>query len=193
LDIKLLNHSVLDVKKTIVPIKGLIFKKHGKTVTPVYNTLSTMNSTELDLILKVGNYQNFEFDPSLFTISYEINVKDSMEKSADYIFKEFTYGSNNITVLADKYYDEYIDKLYFYRLVATRVQRARKHAGLHPWDVIKSYYSGEPKYELDGEDGTAQQVIKSITKYNLFKYDGQSTFFQYSFEEVGLTIYLERE
>jgi isoleucyl-tRNA synthetase len=191
LDIALLNHSVLDVKKTIVPNKGPIFKKHGKIVTSAYNTLSSMNSSELDLVLREGNYCGFELEPSLFTISYEINIKDSMDKSTDYSFKEFTYGSNNITVLADKYYDETIDKLYFYRLVATRVQRARKHAGLHPWDIIKCYYSGELKYGIDNE--IAQQVIQSITKYNLEKYEAQSTFFQSYFEEVGVTIYLEKE
>lgn len=191
LDVKLLNHSALDVKKNIIPNKGLIFKKHGKSVTDTYNKLSIMNSKELDLVLEEGIFQGFELDTSLFTINYEINVKDSMDKSTDYIFKEFTYGSNNITILADKFYDESIDKLFFYRLVATRVQRARKYAGLHPWDVIKSYYSGEPKYVL--EDVTAQQVIQTITKYNLSKYSGESTFFHYLFEEVGLTIYLERE
>jgi isoleucyl-tRNA synthetase len=191
LDIKLLNHSVLDVKKTIVPNKGLIFKKHGKNISPTYNVLSAMNSSELDTVLKEGVFQGWEFEPGLFNISYEINVKDSTDDGSDYIFKEFNYGTNNITILADKYYDEAIDKLYFYRLVATRVQRARKQAGLHPWDIIKSYYSGEPKYNL--EDEKAQQIIQSITKYNLTKYSGSDTFYQYEFEEVGLTIYLERE
>jgi len=190
LDIKVLNHSVLDVKKTIVANKGPIFKKYGKSVTPVYNALTAMSSEELDLVLKEGKYQEFQMDLTLFNISYEINIRDSMEKTAEYVFKEISYGTNNITVLADKYYDEYIDKLYFYRLMATRVQRARKYAGLHPWDVIKSYYSGEPKYSLENE--TAQQVIQTITKYNLTKYSGEPTFFQCDFEEVGLTIYLER-
>ena len=190
LDIKLLDHSVLNVKKLIVPNKGLIFKKHGKTVTQAYNTLSVLSSEELDLVLKEGKYQEFAMDPTIFNISYEINVKDSTDKTAEYIFKEITYGTNNITILADKHYNETIDKLFFYRLVATRVQRARKHAGLHPWDLIKSYYSGEPKYSL--EDETAQQVIQTITKYNLTKYSGEQTFFQYDFEEVGITIYLQK-
>ena len=106
------------------------------------------------------------------------------------MFKEFTYGLNNVTILADKFYDENIDKLYYYRLIATKVQRARKLAGLHPWDVIKTYYSGETKYSL--EDELAQKVIQSITKYSLEKYDKQSVFFKNEFEEVGVTIYLEK-
>lgn len=190
LDIKLLNHSILDVKKSIVPNRGLIFKKHGKAVTQAYNALSTLSNEELDLVLREGTYQNFAMEATFFNVSYEINVKDSTDKTAEYVFKEISYGTNKITILVDKYYDEYIDKLYFYRLVATRVQRARKYAGLHPWDLIKSYYSGEPKYSL--EDVTAQQVIQAITKYNLSKYSGESTFFQFNFEEVGLTIYLQR-
>ena len=189
LDIKLLNHSVLDVKKTIIPNKGLIFKKHGKIVSDTFSKLSTMNSNELDLILKAGIINDFEMDTGLFNISYEINVSGS-DEGADYVFKEFTYGLNNVTILADKFYDENIDKLYYYRLIATKVQRARKLAGLHPWDVIKTYYSGETKYSL--EDELAQKVIQSITKYSLEKYDKQSVFFKNEFEEVGVTIYLEK-
>ena len=190
LDIKLLNHSMLDVKKLIVPNRGLIFKKYGKSVSDTYNTLSTLSSEELAVILKEAVYQDFAMEPAFFNISYEINIKDSTDKTAEYIFKEITYGTNNITILADKYYDEHIDKLFFYRLVATRIQRARKYAGLHPWDSINSYYSGEPKYSL--EDERAQQVIQAITKYNLVKYSSEDTFFQCNFEEVGLTIYLQK-
>jgi isoleucyl-tRNA synthetase len=190
LDIKLLSHSELDVKKLIVPNRGIIFKKYGKSVTEVYNTLSTMSGEELNLVLEEGKYKEFVMETEFFNISYAINVKDSTDITAEYVFKEITYGSNNITILADKYYDESIDKLYFYRLVATRIQRARKYAGLHPWDSIKSYYSGEPKYSLENE--TAQQVIQTITKYNLSKYSGESTFFQFEFKELGLSIYLQR-
>jgi len=189
LEIKLLNYSVLNVKKTIVPIKGLIFKKFGKVVSETYNKILVMNSEELDNLLKIGLIDGFEFDSSLFNISYEINVSGS-EKDADYIFKDFTYGQNTITILADKYYDEIIDKLYFYRLVATRVQRSRKFAGLHPWDEIKTYYSGEPKYDLENEK--AQEIIKSITKYSLDRFGGENAFYQNHFEEINMTIYLEK-
>jgi isoleucyl-tRNA synthetase len=190
LDIKLLNYSALDVKKFIVPIKGLIFKKHGKIVSDTFNKLITLNDTQLDLILKTGNFNDFDFDASLFNIRYEINVIDS-DEGADYVFKEFTYGLNNITILADKFYDDNIDKLYYYRLVATLVQRTRKLAGFHPWDEIKTYYSGTSKYNL--EDDASQKVIQSITKYQLEKYDSQSVFFQNEFEELGITIYLEKK
>jgi len=189
LEIKLLNYSVLNVKKTIVPNKGPIFKKFGKVVSETYNKIIAMTSEELDSLLKTGNFDGFEFDSSLFNISYEINVSGA-EKDADYIFKDFTYGQTTITILADKYYDELIDKLYFYRLVATRVQRSRKFAGLHPWDEIKTYYSGEPKYDLENEK--AQEIIKAITKYTLEKFQGENTFYQNHFEEINMTIYLEK-
>lgn len=189
LEIKLLNYSLLNVTKTIVPIKSLIFKKFGKVVSETYNKIITMNSEELDSLLKIGIIDEFEFDSSLFNISYEINVSGA-EKDADYIFKDFSYGLNTITILADKYYDELIDKLYFYRLVATRVQRARKFAGLHPWDEIKTYYSGEPKYDLENEK--AQVIIKAITKYPLEKFKGENTFYQNFFDEINMTIYLEK-
>jgi isoleucyl-tRNA synthetase len=189
LDIKLLNYSVLDVNKNIVPNKGLIFKKHGKVISETYNKLAVMNSDKLDEIITTGNYNGFDFDATLFNIKYEIKVTGS-DEGAEYAFKDLSYGLNKITILVDKYYDEYIDKLYYYRLVATRVQRSRKYAGLHPWDEINTYYSGEPKYSLDDE--LAQQIIQSITKYKLIKYDSQNTFYQNLFEEINLMIYLEK-
>jgi isoleucyl-tRNA synthetase len=189
LDIKLLNHSILDVKKTIIPNKGLFFKKFGKNIAETFNKTLSMTNEQLDMVLKNGKLDEYELDVSLFNISYEINVIGS-DKEADFVFKEFTYGLNNITILADKFYDENIDKLYYYRLIATRVQRSRKLAGLHPWDNIKTYYSGNSKYNL--EDETAQKVIQSITKISLEKYDNQNTFFNNLFEEIDITIHLEK-
>ena len=148
-----------------------------------------MNDNELEVILQSGNYNNFDFDASLFNISYIIDVIDS-DDSADYVFKEFIYGTNNITILADKYYDENIDKLYYYRLIATYVQRSRKLAGLHPWDEIITYYSGDCKYNL--EDDNAQKIIQSITKYKLEKYNEQPIFFTNNFEDTNFTIYLQK-
>jgi len=190
LDIRVLNHSVLDVKKTILPNKGLFFKLFGKSINDVYNELCALSNDELCIILKDGIYKEFTIKPELFNISYKINLKDNMDEHADYIFKDIVYGTNNLTILADKYYDEYIDKLYFYRLIATRVQRTRKYAGLHPWDKIKTYYAGNPQYVI--EDEIAQQEILKITKYNLLKYNNETTFFNYYFEECDLTIYLEK-
>jgi isoleucyl-tRNA synthetase len=190
LEIRLLNHSMLDVKKTIVLNKGLIFKRHGKSVAQAYEELSAMSSEQLDVFMKKSYYKEFELEPGFFNVSYSITLKDSLETNAEYILKEISYGTNKITILADKYYDENIDKLYFYRLVATRVQRARKNAGLHPWDSIKCYYSGTPKYSL--EDPIAQQVIQSITKYNLLQYLDEPVFFKQPFEEVELTICLQK-
>jgi isoleucyl-tRNA synthetase len=190
LDVRVLDHSVLDVKKTIVPNRGLIFKKYGKTISDTYSILSAMSNEELDTVVTEGKYNEFEMDSSLFNISYKINVKECLDETTDYVFKEINYGKNKITILADKFYDESIDKLYFYRLVATLVQRTRKYAGLHPWDEIKCYYGGELKYSLDNE--VAQEVIKSITKYNLIKHSGESFFFQHLFKENNLTIYLEK-
>jgi isoleucyl-tRNA synthetase len=189
LEIKILNHSVLNVEKNIIPNKGLFFKKYGKIINDTFNKLQSMNSTELDLIIKTEKYDEFMIDSSLFNISYKINVIGA-DSDVDYMFKEFTYGNNNITILADKFYDENIDKLYYYRLIATQVQRSRKLAGLHPWDEIETYYSGDIKYCLDDE--MAQSIIKSITNYPLIKYCGQTTFFQQTFEETNTTIYLNK-
>ena len=65
----------------------------------------------------------------------------------------------------DKSYDETDDQIYYYRLVATNIQKCRKLAGLHPWDTVEAFYQGEPKY--------INQIIQhKIYAYNPCKYSG---------------------
>jgi hypothetical protein len=192
LDLKIIDRNLLNVKKIVSINKVLIFKKYGKNVMDAFNVLTKMNSYELIMMLDNNTLiLDYEFDESMFNVSYEINIKDSTDINADYIFKEFKYGIHNVTILVDKFYDTHIDSLYYYRCVANRIQQARKHAGLHTWDVINTYYSGEPKYLLDCD--TAQQHIKSITKYSLIRYTDEPIFFTFdATKEVGLIIYLQK-
>jgi hypothetical protein len=204
LDIKLLTHDQLDIKKEIGVIKSGFFKKFGKTIGDTFNQLSLMDSAKLEVIMGEGKFNGFDLDSSLFDVKYSINLKETDDTSTDqtlivktdYVIKELVYGTNKIIILVDKFYDEYIDKLFFYRLVGSIIQKSRKYAKLHPWEPIKCYYSGKPKYPLDELE--PQTIIKSITKYNLNCYDevkeGKKLFY-YSkiFEEIDLGIHLIKE
>ena len=68
----------------------------------------------------------------------------------------------------DKSWTEANDKVYYYRLVATSIQRSRKNAGLHPWDEINALWEGEPKYPLNSNE--AQEYIENITRIKLMSY-----------------------
>ena len=93
----------------------------------------------------------------------------------------------------DKFWDASVDKLYYYRLVATSIQRARKFAGLHPWDPVQAFWQGDAKYNLLLDD--AQIYINKITRIKLNNYIDNNNHYIYSnyFDNIGLTIYLIKE
>ncbi len=94
---------------------------------------------------------------------------------------------NNLILIVNLDWDEQTDKLYYYRLVATRIQKCRKEAGLHPWDPINAYYS-DSKYNLECEE--AQEYIEKITRIKLIKYTDQYFFFENKIDELNITFYL---
>lgn len=191
MEIDVIGMSEVSVEKSIIPLRGPIFKKYGKSISQIWEKLVLLTSTELEKILQSGNFLGFEFDSSMFEINSKVSVKGNSDSKSDFIFKEFTYGNDKVIVLADKQYNESLDKLYYYRVVATRVQRARKIGSFHPWEKINCYYSGTPKYPIDSEE--AIKCIKSITKYELKLYSGQYFTHKTDFtDECGLIIYLEK-
>lgn len=188
MDISVINNKELNVVKEIRPIKSAIFKKHGKEVSVIYDELYKMNTSELDAILQNGMFKDFELDLSLFNIKYDITLDDD-NVNKDYVFKEVQIGAYKIILLVDKYYDEELDKKYYYRLVATKIQRCRKYAGLHPWDNIKSYYTGESKYNLDNDQ--AQECISQITKVKLEKYKENKVFYEKKFDDLDIKLFID--
>ena len=94
----------------------------------------------------------------------------------------------------DKSWTESSEKIYYYRLVATSIQRTRKNAGLHPWDEINVMFEGNPKYSLDSQD--AITYIENITRIKLLNYSQcitESNFklvYSDEFENIGITIHL---
>lgn len=188
LDIKVVRSVDLVIHKEIKPNKGALYKKYTKTISGIYEELNKLTSDELDEFIKVGTYKDIELDESLFIIKSDITIVNQ-EPNSIYEFKELTFGTNKITVVIDKYYDDEIDRLYYYRLVATKIQRSRKYANLHPWDKINAYYTGISKYNLDSEQ--AKQIINSICKINLIKLDGQDTFYSKQFEDLDVELYLQ--
>ena len=97
----------------------------------------------------------------------------------------------------DKSWSESNERIYYYRLVATSIQKSRKNAGLHPWDPIVSLWDGNPKYQLDTDE--ALEYIEKITRIKLFNYSDKFTKEQEStliysndFENIGIKIHLTK-
>ncbi len=174
------NPTNYNISKTITPVKALFFKKYGKDIADEFKKLQEMTLTQLEHIIDT------KYDETLFNINYTIS-NDSM---TDYIIKEFKFDSKNIVILLDKTYDENMEKLYYYRLVATSIQKARKDAGLHPWDPINVFWSySNKKYNLD--EKLAIDYITNIIRVNFEKYQNTfNSFYTTSLDDLGITIYL---
>jgi isoleucyl-tRNA synthetase len=206
LDLTLIDKETVKITKSIVPIKALFFKKYGKLVQPIYDKLSSINSVELDNFIESGgNYNqyienkvhgdeenNFVFDSTMFNYTYKIETIDSDLSSDNLVYKEFNFGSHKdkIILLMDKTWDTSNDKIYYYRLVATCIQKARKEAGLHPWDSVSAMWDGKPKYSLDTPD--ALEYIEKITRIKLDNWDNNKCDEIYSnyYENTDIKIHL---
>lgn len=178
LDLNLIDKNQIKITKNIIPVKALIYKKYGKPVKPIYENLSSWNSKDLDDFIEGGGiyinnnkqeaeYNEFIFDSTMFNYTYKIEMTDINLSNDNLIYKEFNFGSykDKIVLLMDKTWDASNDKIYYYRLVATCIQKARKEAGLHPWDNVYALWEGEPKYSLETPDSL--EYIEKITRIKL--------------------------
>lgn len=192
LDINIVDENNITINKEITPIKSQLFKKYGKSIAQVYEELNNMDTIQLSNILDLEEYNGYVMDNTLFDIRTSIESNNISNDSNDIVFKEFNYGEtkDKIIILMDKKYDEQVDKLYYYRLVASSIQKSRKLAGLHPWNEISAFYEGETKYDL--EDNEAQQYIERITKIKLNKYSQNNLNIIHStmWDNIGLNITL---
>lgn len=221
LDLQLIDQNDIKINKSIVPIKALFFKKYGKQIQPVYDELLKWNSEKLDDFINNGGiyklyhqntntndsgsviskYDEFELDSTMFNYNYSID-SNLFNMNNSIVFKEFNFREykDKIILLMDKSWDESNDKIYYYRLVATSIQKSRKEAGLHPWDEIMASWEGEPKYSLETDE--ALDYIEKITRIKLDDYsklnsqlksNSQSklnSIYSNHFDNIGLKIYL---
>ena len=190
LDINIIDKNDINITKTITPIKGLIFKAHGKSVSETFNKIIKMDQIELENVIDEGEYEGFKFNSTMFNFNYKVE-SDNLENNTQIVYKEFNFGEfkDKIIILMDKFWDESNEQIYYWRLVATTIQKARKLAGLHPWDDIIAMWEGETKYPLDSED--AQNYIQKITRINFCNYNyNKNIIYSNLYENINLTIHL---
>ena len=153
----------IDIIKTYKPIKSEFFKKYGGSVAQIYSELVKLTSHDLELLLLSGTYKLFTLEPHMFTITTTYTPKGM--KEGDDVYKELTCNDEKVLLIIDKHYDQELEKKYYYRLVATKIQRCRKAFGLKPWNKIDIYYNGIPTFPLDTQE--AQEQIYQITNMAL--------------------------
>ena len=194
LSLNILTSDMVQIKKTVKPVKALFFKQFGKGISETFNTLNTLSNDELLTIISNGSYNEHQINQLLFNVTINVTITnngiDTSTDTTDYVFSDFTYGKEQLVILMDKSYDETTDKIYYYRLVATQIQKNRKLAGLHSWDPIKVIYRGKPKYDLLSKD--AQLYINKITRVDLCNdieiADADVVFYTNYIDDIDLTI-----
>lgn len=159
----------IDINKTYKPIKSEFFKKYGGSVAQEYNELVKLTSSELELLLLSGTYKSLALEPHMFTITTTYTPKSM--KEGDEVYKELICDNEKVLLIIDKYYDQELEKRYYYRLIATKIQRCRKAFGLKPWNKIDIYYNGIPTFPLDTCE--AQEQIYQITNMALTCVNGE--------------------
>lgn len=146
LEIEILN---IEVQKIIIPIKGLFFKKYGKSISEVFNEYTLMNQNEININC---NYKGFEINEDMFNISYKIN--DEKYTSHEIV------KIKNFVLIIDKNHSE---KHYYYRKIASGIQKARKNEGYHVWDKIEVHWNScKLCTEYDLENLESKKYIENI-------------------------------
>lgn len=194
IDINKVDENEIHITKTLTPVKSLFFKKHGKEIKNTFENLLTKNNQELEEILLQGIMDNFEITIDEFNINYNIKfASDSEGVTNDYIkIEEVKINNSKIFVIADILHDEDIDKLYYAKLFSTSVQKMRKNAGLHPWNQIRVYWKGTPKYDFNE---TMMTNINKTIKMEVLLYNEKykdKIFYQEDCVKTDLTILFEK-
>ncbi len=194
LEIKILSKSDVNISKSISPIKALFYKTYGKEISSTFEEINKMNLNELEQIISNGEYNGYKIEPGLFNYSYNVELSNDQDRIKDLLYKEFNFGvhKDKIIILMDKSWTESNDRIYYYRLVATSIQKSRKNAGLHPWDEIYASWEGQPKYTLESDE--ALEYIGNITRIKLSSYQAKLPKLIYSsdFDNIGIKIHLSK-
>jgi len=168
LEVEMILIDDIEINKTYKPVKSEFFKKYGGSIAQVYSELVKLSSQDLEEVLLSGTYKSIALEPHMFTITTTYTPKGM--KEGDEIYKELICNDEKVLLIVDKHYDQELEKKYYYRLVATKIQRCRKAFGLKPWNKINIYYNGIPTFPLDTNE--AQEQIYQITNMTLTFADG---------------------
>jgi isoleucyl-tRNA synthetase len=176
LEIEMILIDDIDITKTYKPIKSEFFKKYGGSVSQAYGELVKLTSYELEQLLLSGTYKSFALESHMFLITTMyisksiVDTIGSIDTKEDNVYKELTCNNEKVLLIIDKHYDQELEKKYYYRLVATKIQRCRKAFGLKPWNNINVFYDGVPTFPLDTPE--AQEQIYQITNVKLSCVEG---------------------
>ena len=156
LHIETINEQNINVEKIYLINKTSLFNKYGKIFKDIYKELTEKSNDELKTIFEKGIYKEFYLSNEDFKITYNVKFIDKLFNNYD--VEELFFNNENILIIADLTYDKEIEKLYYCKLFIKSIQLMRKEAKLHSWNMIKIYWKGIPKFNID------EYMINNIKK-----------------------------
>lgn len=178
--------SRFSIRQNIIPVRASFFKMYKGGISSTFDEISKMTNSEKQQIINT-EFNGYYMHKELFNFITELIMDDAVMDS-NFVFKNIE--EFNINIIVDKRYDDELDKIYYYRSVASRMQRCRKYAGVKPKDNIIAYYEGSLKYDLNEEK--AKEYIMSIVRMNYYLYNQEEMYYKHYFEDIDLTIYLKK-
>jgi isoleucyl-tRNA synthetase len=166
LNLDLQTFNISDISIDIKSEFKILKEKYSTDFMKVNDIIKNINDEQKILLATDNkiNVDNFEIDSSLCRILIEpLNI--------DKYYSEYAYINNtNYCVYIYSIITDNVKKLAYTKLIASRFQKMRKSAGLHPWELdIKLVYQGIPEYDLNNE--ISRKIIYDTCNLELFEFD----------------------
>ena len=186
-----------DVEISIKPFYPNIKAVYPKQLSQVVDIISKLNTEQLNIMATLNQsvqVGQFTISPDMANII--IKPVPIADFHSEYVNAHLTnYCAYLYSVISDK-----IKQMAYGKIVATRFQRLRKYAGLHPWDKVKLAFDGSPEYDPHNE--IIKPIISDTCKCELELFDPNTELSDIIFkgklypddeaDEQNLTLYLIR-
>lgn len=166
LELETSEYNYTDITLSIKSINHYIIKNsYPIEMQRIIKLLKGLNQEQL-----YGLVMNQEINVQDYIITVDmlniiIKTVEIPDYKSEYVYANSTnYCGYLYTVISEE-----IKERTYGKVVATRIQRMRKYAGLHPWDFIQLAYSGVSEYNLESQ--IIQKIIVDTCGFELQIYN----------------------
>lgn len=186
LNYKTQTFNISNIEITIKPNYQNIKEKYLDRIKLVETHIKSLTSEQKQQLVQneIIIFGDIQIDHSLCNIIIEPIKMESY-------YSEYIYANGtNYSVYLNSTIDEETKILGYSKMIASKYQKMRKAAGLHPWDKIRLGYSGVPEYNIVNE------VIYSTCGYYTSEIeiddDNREIIYKDTDNEFGIKLYLLR-
>ena len=168
LDLNTEIFNMIDIKINITTEFKNVKDKYSKQEDFININKIINNLTSEDKI-SLANYKNIYKDNYLIEPNFCRIIIEPLNINGYYSQYDYINETNYCVYISSEITED-IKKMGYAKLIATRFQRLRKHAGLHPWETnIKLLYQGKPEYDLN--EDICKKIIYDTCNLYIYEYD----------------------